>query len=224
MRAEDSLRVLRDRLLHPQRRVARSHGVVLMRQRRAEERHDPVAHHLVHGALVAVHGLHHPFEHGIEQLAGLLRVAIGEQLHRALQVGEEDGHLFTFAFERGLRRENLFGKVLWRVGFRGNETGRPWTGCWSSHKGSSTAVAELTSGLKLGTTARTDSTECRPALSAESCPFALVRLAPWTLHAAGSPIGEPDRFAARYEWANLSRRLSGGQGSSIRRGTQQQVH
>jgi PAS domain-containing protein len=33
------------RLLHPQRRIARSHRVVLMRQRGAEQRHDAVAHH-----------------------------------------------------------------------------------------------------------------------------------------------------------------------------------
>ena len=52
-----------------------------MGQRRAEERHDPVAHDLVHGALVAVHGLHHPLEDWIEDLARLLGIAISEQLH-----------------------------------------------------------------------------------------------------------------------------------------------
>src|SRR3989442_11514465 len=57
--------------------------------RRAEERHDPVAHHLVNGALVAMHGFHHPFEHRVEDLPRFLGVTVGEQLYRALEVGEE---------------------------------------------------------------------------------------------------------------------------------------
>jgi len=38
------------RLLHPQRRVARPHRVILMCERRSEQRHDPVAHDLIHRA------------------------------------------------------------------------------------------------------------------------------------------------------------------------------
>ena len=83
----------------PQRRVAGPHRVVLVGERRAEERHDPVAHDLVHGALVAVDGLHHPLEDGVEELARLLGVAVGEQLHRALEVGEEHRDLLALAFE-----------------------------------------------------------------------------------------------------------------------------
>ena len=99
------------RLLHPERRVARPHGVILVGERRAEERHDAVAHHLVHGALVAVDRLHHVLEHGVEELARLLGVAIGEQLHRALEVGEEDRDLLALAFEGGLGGEDLLGEM-----------------------------------------------------------------------------------------------------------------
>ena len=99
-------------LVHPQRGVAGPHGVILMGQRRTEQGHDPVAHHLVDGALVVMHGFHHAFEHGIEDLAGFLRVAIGEQFHRALQIREEHGDLLALAFERSLRQENFFGEVL----------------------------------------------------------------------------------------------------------------
>ena len=91
------LGVRADRLLHPQRGVAGPHRVVLVGERRAEERHDPVAHHLVDGALVAVDGLHHPLEDGVEELARLLGVAVGEQLHRALEVGEEHRDLLALA-------------------------------------------------------------------------------------------------------------------------------
>ena len=73
-----------------------------MGERRAEQRHDAVAHHLVDGALVAMDGLHHPLEDGIEELARLLGIAVGEQLHRALEVGEEDGDLLALALEGGL--------------------------------------------------------------------------------------------------------------------------
>ena len=78
-----------DGLLHPQCCVAGPHGVILVRERGAEEGHDPVTHDLVHGALVAVDGLHHPLEDGVQELPGLLGVAISQQLHRALEVGEE---------------------------------------------------------------------------------------------------------------------------------------
>jgi hypothetical protein len=63
-----------------------------------------------------VDGFHHPFEHGIENLTRFLGVAVGEQLHRAFQVGEEDGHLFALAFEGALGGEDLLGEVLGGVG------------------------------------------------------------------------------------------------------------
>ena len=69
--------------------VRRSHGVIFMGARRAEEGHDAVAHDLVDRALVAVDGLHHAFEDGIEELARLLGIA----------VGEEDRDLLALAFE-----------------------------------------------------------------------------------------------------------------------------
>jgi hypothetical protein len=97
VRAKDPLRVFRDRLLHPQRRVAGPHGMVLVGERRAEERHDPVAHDLVDRALVSVNGLHHVLKNRVQELPRLLGIAVGEQLHRALQVGEEDGDLLALA-------------------------------------------------------------------------------------------------------------------------------
>ena len=123
VRAPHLVRVRLHALLHPECRVACPHCMVLMGQRRAEQRHDPVAHHLVDGALVAVDGLHHPLEDGVEKLAGLLGVAVGEQLHRALQVGEEHRDLLALALERGLRGEDLLGEVLGRVAGRESNRG-----------------------------------------------------------------------------------------------------
>jgi len=89
-----------------------------MGEGRAEERHDPVAHHLIYRALVAVNRLHHPLNDGIENLSRLLGIAIGQQLHRALEVSEEDRDLFALALQGGLRVEDPLRKVLRRVGLR----------------------------------------------------------------------------------------------------------
>jgi hypothetical protein len=102
--------------------------VVLVGERGAEERHDPVAHDLVHGALVAVHGFHHPFQHWVEQLARLLGITVGEQLHRALEVGEEHRHLLALALESGLGGEDLLGEVLGGVGVWGGKARFPPSG------------------------------------------------------------------------------------------------
>ncbi len=76
--ASHLVRVLLHALLHPERRVARAYGVILVGERRAEQRHDPVPHHLIHRALVAVDGLHHSLEDGVEDLPRLLGITIGE--------------------------------------------------------------------------------------------------------------------------------------------------
>jgi hypothetical protein len=91
VRSSHLVRVLLHALLHAERRIAGTHGVVLVSEWRAEERHDAVAHHLVDRALVAVDRLHHPLEDWIEEFARLLGVTIGEQLHRALEIGEQHG-------------------------------------------------------------------------------------------------------------------------------------
>jgi hypothetical protein len=116
VRAEDSLRVLRNRLLHPEGGVAGPDRMIFVGDRCTEEGHDPVAHHLVDGALVAVNGLHHPLENRIEDLARLLRIAVSEELHRALEVREENRHLFALPLKRRLGVDDPLGKVLRRIG------------------------------------------------------------------------------------------------------------
>jgi hypothetical protein len=117
------LRVPPHGVLHAERGIAGAQRVVLVGERGAEQGHDAVAHHLVHRPLVAVDGLHHQLEHGIEDLAGLLRVAVRQQLHRALEVCEEDRYLFAFTFDGGFRREDPFGQVLRGVSLRSGRTG-----------------------------------------------------------------------------------------------------
>ena len=117
MPAAHILGVLGHRPLHTEGCITRAHGMILVGERRAEQRHDPVAHDLVDRALVAVDRLHHVLEDGVEELPGLLGIAVGQQLHRALEVGEEHRHLLALALERALGGEDLLGEVLGRVAF-----------------------------------------------------------------------------------------------------------
>ena len=81
--------------------------MVLMGDRRPKQRHDAVAHDLVHGALVAVHGVHHALQHRVEELARLLGIAVGQQLHRAFEVGKQHRDLLALAF-RAVREVRIF--------------------------------------------------------------------------------------------------------------------
>ena len=115
LRAPHGLGVTADGLLHAERGIAAPHRVILVRDGRAEQGHDPVAHDLVHRALVAVHGLHHGLEHGVEESADLLGIAIGQQLERPLDVGEQHRHLLALALEGRPRCQDALGEMLRRV-------------------------------------------------------------------------------------------------------------
>jgi hypothetical protein len=65
----------------------------------AEERHDAVPEYLVHGAFVAVHGVHHDVQRWIQELTGLFWIESLDQLGGALEVGEEHRHLLALAFQ-----------------------------------------------------------------------------------------------------------------------------
>ena len=101
-----------DAVLHPQGGVAGADGVVLMGEGRAEEGHDAVAHDLVDRTFEAMDGFHHPLEHGIEDAPGVFRVAVGEDLQRAAEIGEEDSDLLALSLERLASAENPLREVL----------------------------------------------------------------------------------------------------------------
>jgi hypothetical protein len=64
-----------------------------------EQGHDPVAQDLVHCALVLVNALHHVLDHGVEEIASFLGIAVSEQFHGPLEVGKEHGDLLALAFQ-----------------------------------------------------------------------------------------------------------------------------
>src|SRR5438309_296830 len=70
-----------------------------------------VAHDLVDRALVAVHGGHQALQHRVEQLARFLGVAVGQEFHGALEVGEQHRDLFALAFQGAAGGENFLGQI-----------------------------------------------------------------------------------------------------------------
>jgi hypothetical protein len=107
-----------DRGLHGEGRIAGPEGMVLMRNRGAEQRHNAIPHDLVDRPLVAVHGRHHAFQDGIEELPGLLRITVSQEFHRALEVRKQHRDLLAFPFHGTAGRENLLGQIRGRVGER----------------------------------------------------------------------------------------------------------
>jgi hypothetical protein len=142
-----------------------------MGHRRAEQRHDPVAHDLVDRALVAVDGLHHPLEHRVQELGGLLGVPVGQQLHRPLEVGEEEGDLLALAFEGALGSEDLLGEMFRGVGVRRGEA----TSVLSGNR-APTGAAELLPRRDFGPTLGTGHRQASPTVFAELQP---ARFAAW---------------------------------------------
>ena len=57
-------------------------------------------------------GLHHSLQNGVEELAHILGVTVGQQLERALEVGEPYRDLLALAFEGAPRGEDLLRDVL----------------------------------------------------------------------------------------------------------------
>jgi hypothetical protein len=87
-------------LLHPEASVTGAHGMILKSERRAKKGHYPVAHNPVNSALIAMNCLNHAFEHGVEK--ELLRgfgVAANKQLHRTLDISEQDSDLLPLTLE-----------------------------------------------------------------------------------------------------------------------------
>src|SRR5215813_6166448 len=157
-----------------------------MGQRRAEQRHDPITHHLVHRALVPVHRVHHQLEHRVENLSRLLGIAVRDQLHRALEIGKEHRDLLALAFEGALGCEDPLSEMLRRVRlWRGELRCRRWPRGSTCQRCAAT-IAELGACLYLYTTARANRRECRTALPTETGTVAVICLAPGTLHAEAS--------------------------------------
>ena len=68
-------------VLHGQGGVAGAHGVILVGQRRPKQRHNAVAHDLVHRALIAMHGGHEAVQYRVEDVPCFLGITVRQQFH-----------------------------------------------------------------------------------------------------------------------------------------------
>ena len=184
MRAPRARRVRSHGFLHPERGIARPHGMVLVRDRGAEERHDPVAHDLVDGAFEAMDGRHHQLEDRIEDRARIFRITIGEQLHRALQIGEEHGHPLALSLQRRPRRQDALGQMLRGVRLGGLKPRLAGRCRWDQR--SAAAATKPFVALVGKATRRARGGEREAALATEAPALAVLGPASATLHGCAS--------------------------------------
>jgi hypothetical protein len=93
-------------LLHPAGGVQRALRMILVGHRGAEQREDAITGRLSHIAFVTMHRVHHQLKRGIHDRARLFGIEVLDQLHRALDVGEQRGDRLALAVER-FRRATL---------------------------------------------------------------------------------------------------------------------
>jgi hypothetical protein len=109
------VRVAAQRVAQVQRRVAGALGVVLVRDRRPEERHDAVAGVLIHRALEAVDAVGEHLKEAVHGAVPLLGIELLGELHRALHVGKQYRHLLALALEGRAGGQDLLDEVTRRV-------------------------------------------------------------------------------------------------------------
>ena len=90
--------------------------MVLVRDRRAEQRHDAVAQDPVDRAFVPMHRVHHDAERRIQNAPGVFRIGVLDQRERTLDVGEQHRHLLALALEGGARAQDALGQMSGRAG------------------------------------------------------------------------------------------------------------
>ena len=86
-----------------------------MSERRAEQRHDPVAHDLVHRALEAMHAVGDNLEKILDDPEPLFGIEPFGEFHRAFDIREQHRDVLALAFQRESGLADLVGEVLgWR--------------------------------------------------------------------------------------------------------------
>ncbi len=169
-----------------ERGMDRPARMILVRDRRAEERHDPVPEELVHRALVAMDFREHEVEGTLHEPVDLFGIEALRQRREPGDVDEEDRHLLALALERARRREDLLGEVLRGVGAWGGEGARGRRG--------QRAAAGVTEPIvrRVRRLARAaHQLEARPAAAAEPRGAGVVVTAAGTRHGAGSIVPAP---------------------------------
>jgi hypothetical protein len=166
-------------LAEMQRRPAGALGVILVGDRRAEQRHDAVAGELVDETLEALDAGGEEVEKAVHDLRPLLRPDLLGQLHAPLHVGEEHGDRLALALEGGAAREDPVGQMPGRIRVR--------LGCGDGGSGRQRRCAlwtELRRRGRLGAARGAAARDWTGAFDAELRRGRVFVLAPGTLHLA----------------------------------------
>ena len=88
-----------------------------------EQGHNAIAQHLVHGAFIAVHRVHHDVQRRVQQCLGRFRIEPRDQFRRALEVGKKHRNLLALTFQGRPGGADFLGQVCRRVRQRGARRG-----------------------------------------------------------------------------------------------------
>ena len=160
---------------------AGSLGVILMRDRRAEQRHHAVAGELVDRALEPMHAVGRDPEKVFDDTEPSFGIEPLGEGHRAFDIGEQHGDVLALAFQRRPRLADLVGEMLgWERRVRGGRFRRRRRG---SRQRPAAFAAELLVGLVRCAAYRAGKGQPRPARGAEFPSFAILMSAGGTTHA-----------------------------------------
>jgi hypothetical protein len=90
------------RILNAQRRKTSADSVILQRRRRTEDRHDPVAGELVHGAAIPLHQRRAPVGKVSHDLSQSLGTNGGGDFHPVDHVGKQNRYLLVLRIGTGV--------------------------------------------------------------------------------------------------------------------------
>ena len=82
---------------------------------RAEQGKDAIAQGLRDIAVIAMHGVHHQLQSGINNRSGFFRIEPFDQRRRAFEIGKQRGDRFALALRQGCGTDAL-GQMRGRVG------------------------------------------------------------------------------------------------------------
>jgi len=110
-------------------------------------------------------------------------IAVSEQLHGALEIGEEHSDELALAFEGTLGGEDLLSEMLGGIGVGRRKPAAFWVDARRGSQGLTALLAELMDGCVRGPALRAQSSEFRAALRTELSVRRSFLLAPRTFHA-----------------------------------------
>jgi len=150
-----------------------------MRNRRAEEGHDPVTGELVDGSFVAVSFVQQNAKAAVHDLVDFFRIELLRQGGEVRDIREHDRDKLSFPFDEGPLGQDLFGKKFRRV--------RMGPGKIDRGQGGFKLATALAAKLEMGRQGESPVLDSDSAFNTELCSFRVLKSAFGTFHYRVSP-------------------------------------